>query len=71
MTEPMYWIKSICRWIRNGSPQAEGHKHTCLDCNRVIGTGGGDCDVDRDHDFGYCDACAAIHEAERHSWEGK
>lgn len=35
------------------------HKHTCLNCGAVTAEGDFDCEVDRDHDFDLCDACAS------------
>ncbi len=33
------------------------HKHTCLNCDRVIAEGNFDCEFDVDHDFALCDRC--------------
>ena len=36
-----------------------GHAHLCGHCGQEIERGLFDCEVDRDHDFGLCDACIA------------
>ena len=36
------------------------HKHSCLNCDKVIAEGNFDCELDRDHDFALCDECAGV-----------
>jgi len=33
------------------------HKHTCLNCSKVIEEGDFDCELDADHDYSLCDEC--------------
>ena len=42
---------------------AHTHKHLCLRCGDVVGTGD-DCDGDADHDYALCATCADSRDAE-------
>lgn len=39
--------------------EQEGHSHLCAACGRAYEHGLFDCEIDRDHNYGLCAACAA------------
>ena len=49
-------LEYAARCYRN---RGGGHAHTCLDCDVVLERGDFDCEFDADHDFAFCDRCAA------------